>query len=122
MSRSTLVPSGKRDELITLKKRESSDTPDLESGEPVETWTTLVRQMPASKQYINGDERQRNDQTVMHYDQRWVINYRIDMDPDLVDVQKLRQIVFNGRTLDIVYGQQIDRKRQIALYTLGNGR
>lgn len=122
MSRSTLVPSGKRDELITLKKRESSDTPDPESGEPVETWTTLVRQMPASKQYINGDERQRNDQTVMHYDQRWVINYRIDMDPDLVDVQKLRQIVFNGRTLDIVYGQQIDRKRQIALYTLGNGR
>lgn len=116
------VPSGYRDQSILIEQRPATDTPDPVSGEPTADWTTLVASMPAARESLRGWERQTANQTTAGYDERWEINYRADMDPDLVDVPKLRRIVFGGRTLDIVSANQIGRRRAIEFFTLGNGR
>lgn len=116
------MASGRRDLLIRIEQRPEDEMPDPDSGAPTVQWTTLVASMPAGRESLRGWERQTANQTVAGYDQRWEINYRADMDPDLLDVPKLRRIVYGGRTLDIVSANQIGRRRGIELFTLGNGR
>lgn len=113
------MEAGKRDRMVTLEQlTESTGTSRI----PVRTWTTLVDGMPASKQDISGRERMVADQLAARYDTRWEINYRPDMDPDLVDVPKTRRVVFSGRVFDIVSATQIGRRAGIELMTLAGSR
>jgi hypothetical protein len=88
----------------------------------METWTTLVDQMPATKLDVGGRERMifANSQIAAAFDARWQINYRLDMDPDLVDVAKLRRIVHRGRVHDIVSAAQIGRREGIEILTVAS--
>lgn len=117
--RQTLEP-GKRDRIVTIQQRSNSDTADSESGEPVETWTTLVQSMPAHKVDIAAWERFKADQTASRYDTKWEMNYRVDMDPELVDVPKTRRLVVNGRYHDIVACFEIGRRAGIEVLTLAS--
>lgn len=110
---------GLRDRMITILQRPATDTPDSSSGEPTETWTTLVT-MPAAKTDVSGWERFRSDQQSARFDQRWEINYRVDMDPELLDVPKLRRIQVGSRVLEIVAASEIGRREGIELLTLGS--
>jgi head-tail adaptor len=109
---------GLRDRVVTIESRSATDAVDATSGEPTETWTTLVANMPAAKTDVSGWERFRMDQQSARADQRWEMNYRADMDPELVDVPKLRRLVVSGRTLEIVAASEIGRREGIELLTL----
>jgi head-tail adaptor len=109
---------GLRDRVVTIESRSATDAVDTTSGEPTETWTTLVANMPAAKTDVSGWERFRMDQQSARADQRWEMNYRADMDPELVDVPKLRRLVVSGRTLEIVAASEIGRREGIELLTL----
>ena len=111
----TKLDAGKRDQLVTIE--EVTDDVDGE-GAPIETWTTLVANMPAARYELQGWERLKADQMSARYDARWEMNYRIDMDPDLVDVPKARRIVCRGRTHDIVACRIVGRKAGIEVETI----
>jgi len=116
MARSTasaFLDPGERDRLIILQTvTEGVDT----EGAPMETSTTLAV-VWASKAGISGQERWVRDQLSAGYDTRWQIGYRADMDPELVDVAKVRQIEYQGRTYDIVAATQLGRRDSIELLT-----
>lgn len=114
------LSAGRRDRVFTIEQRPATDTADSSSGEPTATWTTLVSGMPAARTGIQGWERFRSDQMTARFDDRWEINYRVDMDPDLVDVPKTRRLVYEGRTLDIVSAAIIGRKAGIELLTIAS--
>jgi len=103
-----------RDRTITIQQLTDSVG---SSGAPVEGWSTLV-EMPASRLDISGQERFRAGQESAAIDTVWEINYRADMDPELVDVPKKRRIVTGGRYHDIVAARQSERRKLIELVTL----
>jgi SPP1 family predicted phage head-tail adaptor len=116
LMRSTME-AGQRDRVITIQQWSESIGA---SGAPVETWTTLVSSMPAAKRVSMGRERFTANQEVSSADTTFEINYRLDMDPDLVDVPKTRRLVYDGRVYDIVSAEEIGRKVGIRLMTLSN--
>lgn len=119
MPRTDPIDPGERDRLVTVQQRGVDDADDV--GEPVETWTTLVsaymKRIDAS-----GRERFQASQVSAPYDTRWEMSYRADMDPDLVDVPKLRRLSYKGRYYDIVHAALINRQDGIELSTLASGR
>jgi hypothetical protein len=114
------LSAGKRDRLVRIEKFTAADTGDANSGEPVETWSTLVPQMPAARIGVSGWERFKENQVSARFDDAWEMNYRADMDPDLVDLPKRRQLVYEGRVLDVVHGQVLGRRVGILLLTLAS--
>jgi head-tail adaptor len=116
--RTDRLASGRRDRLITIEQRPAADAVDTEEAPIDGPWTTLVDDLPAAKEESSGRERFVANQLSAQYDTRWEINYRPDMDPDLVDVPKLRRLTFSGRVHDIVYASEVGRRRGVELYTL----
>jgi hypothetical protein len=114
------LSSGKRDRTVKLEQFTAADAADPNSGEPVETWTTLVPRMPVGRIGVSGWERFKENQVTARFDDAWEMNYRADMDPDLVDLPKRRKMVYEGRELDIVYGQVIGRRAGIVVLTLAS--
>lgn len=108
---------GERDWTITIQQRQASDDAVDDSGTPEETWTTLVT-MPAAKYDVSGQEKFAAQQLSASYDTRWEINYRADMDPELVKVAKYRRILHRSRVHDIVDASMIGRREGIKLMTL----
>jgi head-tail adaptor len=112
------LDAGRRNRHITLEQRTVADTADATSGEPLDAvWTTLVAAMPAARLGLVGMERFHSEQTRARFDDRWQINYRRDMDPELVDVPKLRRLSYQGRTFEIVAASVIGRRAGIELQT-----
>lgn len=120
MARVLPIDPGERDRLVTIQQRSAEDATG-DGGEPVESWTALVdaymHRIDAS-----GRERFQASQISAPYDTRWEMGYRADMDPDLVDVTKLRRLLYKGRVYDIVHGALINRQDGIELATIASGR
>ena len=116
----TRLDAGKRDLLVTIQQRSTTNIADEDSSEPVEVWTTLVGAMPVGRTTVSGWERFRMDQVSARGDERWEMNYRPDMDPDLIDVPKTRRLVFGERVLDIVHASHIGRRAGIELLTVAS--
>jgi SPP1 family predicted phage head-tail adaptor len=91
----TNMEAGDRNWMVTIQQRPTTEGVD-DSGAPLEVWTTLV-EMPAAKHDITGAEKFAAQQLSASYDTRWVINYRADMDPELVHVAKLRRVKHRNR-------------------------
>jgi len=53
---------------------------------------------------------------------RWTMRYLAAMDPDLVDVQKTRRLVYNGRAYDIVDVEVLDGHVGLVLRTVAASR
>jgi head-tail adaptor len=86
---------------VTIESRPADDTTDT-SGAPIDgPWTTLLDDVPMARTDVQGRERFIADQESALADTRWEMGYRADMDPDLVDVVKLRRLVVRGRVYDI---------------------
>lgn len=113
------MESGKRDRVVTIQQLTETGG---ESRFPVEEWSTLVASMPASKEDASGKERMIAEQLSAQFDTKWEINYRTDMDPELVDVPKKRRIVHAGRVFDIVEAKQIGRRAGVQLMTIAGSR
>lgn len=115
------LSSGRRDRSITLQQRPAEDTADADSGEPIDgPWTNLVCNMPASRLSLSASERFRSEQVSARMDDEWEINYRADMDPELVDVPKCRRLKYQGRLFEITGADLIGRRRGIRIYTLSS--
>ena len=112
----TNMEAGDRNWMITIQQRPVADVAD-DSGAPIEAWTTLV-EMPAAKHDVRGMERFSAEQLSASYDTRWVINYRADMDPELVHVEKLRRVKHRSRVYDIVHAEMLGLRQGIELQTL----
>src|SRR5688572_26854894 len=95
---------GERDRAVKIEKLTTSKGP---SGAPVETWTTLVDPYWVRKMQVRQSERFQALQTTAPPDTQWEGGYRSDMDPDLLNVVKLRRIVYQGWIYEIVAADQI---------------
>lgn len=109
--------SGERNKLITIQQL--SDGVGA-SRFPTETWTTLCTAM-ASQMPLGGREHFVASQISAPFDTQWQISYRPDMDPDLLNVSKVRRVVFEGRVHDIVDAKPVGQKRAVELLTLSGG-
>jgi hypothetical protein len=115
-------PIGKRDHVVRLESRDSAASLD-DSGFPTgggspSEWETLAETEMFSKTDISGKERLEAGQLSSPFDSQWNGSYRSDMDPELIDVAKLRRIVHEGRVYDIVSASVVGRKRSIDYLTL----
>ena len=107
--------SGARDQWVTIQARPEDPTGD--SGFPTEgEWTTLAT-VAMARDDIDAREIARGAEERAIGTVRWELPYRADMDPDLVDVPKLRRLVYLARSFDILSATPIGRHRAIELYT-----
>jgi SPP1 family predicted phage head-tail adaptor len=109
------MEAGLRDRLVTIQQMTDVATV---SGMPGETPSTLVADMPASKNDLTASERMVLGQLSVKAEAKFVINYRLDMDPEVVDVPKARRLLYRGRTYDITMAQMIGRREGIELFTI----
>jgi len=91
-----------------------------DSGYPTETWETLEEVVFMSKEDMRGSERFRAAQLSAGYDTKWELQWRDDMDPDLVDVPKTRRLSYKGRIYDITTAVEMGRQEGIQLFTIAS--
>lgn len=99
---------------------QQADTTIATSGAPKESWFTLASPVWMSKRDMRGDERWKTDQVTAKFDSLWDMSYRADMDPELVDVPKLRRLVYQNRTYQIVSATLIGRREGVQLATIAS--
>lgn len=110
-------PSGHRRCRVTIEQRPAADAVDA-SYTPVDgPWTTLAKEWMA-QETVGGEEQFRARQMSASYDTRWHMTYRKDMDPNLVNVPKLRRLVYSGRVYDVLVATMNGRRDGIELTTL----
>lgn len=100
---------------VTIQQLAESTGP---SQFPVETWSTLYATAWMSREEVRGGERMADGQLSAQASTRWAMRYVADMDPDLVNVPKVRRLLYGGRVYDIVRGEHLGRKDGIALTTI----
>lgn len=114
------MESGERDRRVTIQQLTESRG---SSKFPVETWSMLCT-MYAGKFDVSTTERFKLDQMAARADVRWEVNYRADLDPDLIDVPKTRRLIYQPHgsskvtVHDIVGASMIGRKEGIELMTI----
>jgi head-tail adaptor len=109
---------GERDRAVTIQQL--SET--VVKGVPKESWTTLVATAWMRKMGLKSSERFTAQQVKGSADTQWEMDYREDMDPELVDVVKTRRLLYLGRAYDITGADVIGRREGIELLTLsGSG-
>lgn len=106
------MPSGKRNRLITIEQ--VADSVDS-SGFPVETWTPLAV-VWAALTPESGQERYAGNQLTAPFETRWDVPYKADWDPELVDVCKVRRLVYEGRAYDIRHAERTGMKREDVVF------
>lgn len=106
--------SGARDRWVTMQALTESKGP---SGFPVESWDDLTS-FWAAKQESGGRERLLAAQLTSSYDAILELPYSEQWDPELMDVPKKRRLVMHDREFDIVFAEQIGRKRGVRVMTL----
>ena len=90
---------GQRDRYVTIQQCSATDAA-TDTGLPTETWTTLKR-VWMSRKDRGFEERLRDQQVAAAFDTTWEMPYMASMDPELVDVPKVRRLLVNGRMHDI---------------------
>ncbi len=113
LRRGAISGAGARDLHVTIETRPDDD--DGGSGFPDDgDWTPLAV-VPMARSVVEAVETARGTQTVALNTSRWEMPWQPDMDPDTVDVPKLRRLNYLGRTYDILAATPIGRHRTIEL-------
>lgn len=113
------IDAGRRNRHVIMQQlAESTST----TGYPVDTWTELCEPW-MEKRDLSGRERFTGIQQLSSpFDTEWIMAYRADCDPDLVDVPKKRRIVYQGRSFDIVFAEHLGVCEDIKFTTLAKGK
>ena len=106
--------AGARDKWVTIQGQPTEEGAD--SGFPIETWTDLAT-VAMAREDVAAVEIERAAQQMAVSTTRWEMAYRPDMDPERVDVPKLRRLVYLGRDYDIVSATPVGRQRVIEIIT-----
>lgn len=109
--------SGAFDREVTIQQLSEAVGTD---GGTTPTWTTLAT-VWARKQDVRGGERFSAHQLSAPFDTVWTLHYREDCDPETVDVPKLRRLVFQSRTYDVVFARHLGRRGALEMTTLSKG-
>jgi SPP1 family predicted phage head-tail adaptor len=112
--RGDLLEPGLRNRKVTIQQAADSVAT---TGFPVETWTTLA-DVWMSREDMTMRERSMADQLSAKADSRWQMPYRSDMDPELLDIPKVRRLSYQGRLYDIVSASLIGQRAGVELTTL----
>lgn len=113
------IEPGRLDRNVVIEQRPATDAVEG-SGFPSDgPWTTLDQAWMA-KLDLSGRERFAQQQTSAAADTLWLSHYRADLDPDRLDVPKLRRLRYQGRAYDIVNAEHLGRCEGIVLTTLVN--
>jgi head-tail adaptor len=106
--------AGQRDKHVTIEQ-----TPAVIPGGsfPVETWAELGM-VWMSRVDVTADERFAAGQNSAYAGTIWVMPYRLDMDPEVLNVPKVRRLKYLGRIYNILTASVIGRKDSIELLTL----
>jgi hypothetical protein len=107
-----------RDRAITIEQMTATTG---STGFPVDVWsdlTTAQRPYFAKKQDSEGMEKFEDGHLSAPLRTTWVGSYRADMDPELVDVPKLRRFRYKSRRYDIVSATMIGLKQTIRYITI----
>lgn len=119
-TRSGAAGAGARDHWVTIQTRPDDSTSD--SGFPVDaTWTDLTT-VAMAREDLDADEIERSSQQQAVSTTRWEMPYMAEMDPDRVDVTKVRRLFYLGRSFDILGAVAIGRATAIALMTEAFGK
>lgn len=94
-----MATAGQRDKLVRIEQRSAVDTPSA-SGNPVPTWMKLADVYMRRVDSL-GRESLGVNQVTAEFNTEWFMPYLSTMDPELLDVPKLRRLVHRGRTHDI---------------------
>lgn len=95
------------------------------SGRPVETWTTLLSNVWMKREDVTrtySGERFMGSQLAAQSTVKWTMRFDDRMDPEAVDVEKKRRLVYLGRVYDITVAMQIGRQDWIELTTIAGSR
>lgn len=109
------LSSGQRDKDVRIEQLASSTAG---TRYPVETWSTLVTTEWMARTEMRANERFTASHQLVSTETQWEMDYRADMDPDLLNVPKTRRLVYSGRIYDIVAASVIGAKRGIELLTV----
>jgi hypothetical protein len=113
---------GARDKFLTIQERPEAITKDP-SGTPIDgPWTTHLDSVAMEREDIDGRERFTAQQLTTPYDTRFRLPYVASMDPELLNVPKLRRLVYRGRVLDIVFAKHVGRFEGIELLTVATAK
>lgn len=116
------VDHGKRDRIVTIQQRSTEAVDAVGAPNPHGGWTTLVAAMPVFRQDVMGAEKFVNSQTAARLDARWEMNYRADMDPEVVDVTATRRLLAGTVVHDIVQASVLGRREGIEVFTIASAR
>ena len=112
--------AGARDRWVTIQTR--PDESLSASGFPIDApWADLAT-VAMRREDLELDEQERGDQRVATAVVRWDMPYMVEMDPETVDVTKLRRLLYLGRCFDILGVVPIGRMEGIALLTEAYGK
>jgi SPP1 family predicted phage head-tail adaptor len=110
------IDQGALDRRVTIQYRTDGDS---DSGFPTEDWTTTTSvTVFMAAVPLSGMERVAAEQVSARYDTRWVMHYRADMDPYLVDVAKDRRLSYQGRIYNVTGAEMMGNKAAISLTTV----
>lgn len=114
-----LLAIGRRRNPVRIEKRPTTDQVD-EGGTPTEEgqWTKLSDPEWMAKSDLGASEAFEASQESAQVDTVWVMAYRSDMDPEEVDVPKLRRLKYRSRYYDITGASMIGNYEGIELQTL----
>jgi len=106
---------GARDHLVTIEQLVSSTGP---SGLPIDEWVPLA-DVWMSKSDLTGTERERfvMNQETAPFETTWVMRYRPDMDPDEMEVPRVRRLTYKARGFDVIDAANVGRRADIQLLT-----
>jgi SPP1 family predicted phage head-tail adaptor len=91
------------------------------SGAPETTWADLGT-VRAGRRHWTSNETFRGEQLSAAMFTVWTMRYWSEMDPDLVDIQKSRRLVYQGRIYDIVEVAPMDPRVGLEVRTLASSR
>lgn len=109
--------SGRRTVSVTVQQMTQTKGA---SNAPVETWTTLRTVYASKEDLLMNDSREqlRAGQLSARMETAWGLPYTADMDPNLVDVARVRRLLVGTRVYDITRGTVDDLKKGVQLITL----
>lgn len=112
--------AGQRDRWVTIQTR--PDDAIAPSGFPKDApWTDLAT-VAMYREDLEASELERSAQQMAMTATRWEMPYMLEMDPETVDVTKLRRLLYRGRTFDIVGAVPIGQAEAIVLITEAYGK
>jgi hypothetical protein len=113
----SIVPMepGERDRAVKIEymSEERSAT-----KQPIERWYPLASVVWMRKMDVTAEERVKAAQVAAVFDTQWEMGYWSEMDPETVDIQKTRRLVYQDRVYLIVGAALIGRRDGIELLTI----